>query len=138
MWSYEHTAEGDVSADAIWRLWVEVENWGGWNSDIAEVALDGPFEVGSTIAMTSRRGDTVGLPLVGVEPGETFVDQADLGDVVVTTTHQIDRLDGRGVRIVYRTEITGPAAEEVGPVIGSRIVDHFPETVAALIALAAE
>jgi len=45
------------------------------------------------------------------------------------------RVDERS-RITYRMEITGPAAETVGPEIGPEISGDFPEVLAALAARA--
>jgi hypothetical protein len=136
MWSTEHSVEGDAPAAAIWGLWADVEHWGEWNSDIAGIEIDGPFEVGSTITMTLGDGNAVALRLAEVRPGEAFVDEADIGGAVITTTHRIESLGEDRVRIVYRTEIDGPAADEMGPKIGPAITDDFPETIAALIARA--
>ena len=67
-----------------------------------------------------------------VEP-ELFVDEADMGEIVVRTTHRVEPLDGEGGRITYRMEITGPAADTLGPQIGPEISADFPETLAALV-----
>lgn len=136
MWSCEHAAEAEVSADTVWRIWVDVERWGDWNSDIESIAIDGPFAVGSMIAMTPHEREAVALRIAEVRPGELFVDEAEFGGALIRTTHRIERLAEDRVRVVYRTEITGPAAEEVGPEIGPAITDDFPETIAALVALA--
>jgi len=64
------------------------------------------------------------------------VDQADLGPVVVRTTHRIERLDDDRSRIVYRMEITGPEADTLGPEIGPEITADFPEVLAKLAAVA--
>ena len=39
-------------------------------------------------------------------------------------------------RVVYRTEITGPAAAQVGPQLGPEITADFPDVLAALVHLA--
>jgi hypothetical protein len=133
MWEYEHAAEAEVDAAALWRVWADVERWGEWNGDIEAIAIDGPFAVGSEIAMTPRGADTVRLRLAEVEEGRRFVDVAELGGVVVRTEHRIEDLGEGRARVVYRTEIDGPAAAEVGPEIGPAITADFPETVGALI-----
>jgi polyketide cyclase/dehydrase/lipid transport protein len=133
MWSNEHAVEADVSAEAVWRAWAEVERWGEWNADIQRISIDGPFAVGATITMTPRGADPVVLRVAEARPGEGFVDEAELGGVVVTTTHLVEPAGEGRVRIVYRTEITGPAADEVGPRLGPAITGDFPETIAALV-----
>jgi hypothetical protein len=66
-----------------------------------------------------------------VEP-ELFIDEAELSDVVVRTIHRIDELDDGRRRVVYRMEISGPAADTVGPELGPVISGDFPETLSAL------
>jgi uncharacterized protein YndB with AHSA1/START domain len=136
MWRYEHAVEADVMAGAVWRAWTDIESWGKWNADIEAIRIDGAFEVGARIEMTPRGADPVVLRITEARPGKGFVDEADLGGAVVTTTHRIEGLPDARVRIVYRTEITGPAADELGPEIGPAITADFPETLAALVEFA--
>lgn len=138
MWSTEHAVEGEASAEAIWSIWADVENWGEWNPDIEAIEIDAPFAVGSTIVMTPRGADPVTLRVTEARPGEVFVDEADLGDAVARTEHRIERVDGDRVRVTYRMEISGPAADRIGPEIGPAITADFPETIAALISLASD
>jgi uncharacterized protein YndB with AHSA1/START domain len=136
MWSYEHAVEAAVSAEAVWGAWADVERWAEWNADIERIAIDGPFAVGARIEMTPRGDDPVVLRVAEVRPGECFVDEAELGGTVVTTTHLVEPAGEGRVRIVYRTEITGPAADEIGPQLGPAITGDFPETIAALVEFA--
>jgi hypothetical protein len=58
------------------------------------------------------------------------------GDVLIRTLHRIDPLDDGRCRVTYRMEITGPAADSVGPELGPEISGDFPETLAALVEMA--
>lgn len=133
MWSYEHAVESDVTTDAVWEAWAEVERWGEWNADIERIEIDGPFAVGATITMTPRGGDPVSLRVAEANPGSGFVDEAEVDGALVTTAHLVEPAGEGRVRIVYRTEISGPAAAEVGPELGPAITGDFPETIAALV-----
>jgi uncharacterized protein YndB with AHSA1/START domain len=133
MWEYEHAEEGTGSPAAVWRAWTDVANWGEWNSDIESIEVDGPFAAGTTVAMTPTGQDTVRLRLAEVRENERFVDEAQFAGVVIRTTHLVDPIDGGRVRVTYRMEITGPAADEVGPRLGPAITADFPDTIAALI-----
>lgn len=135
-WSCEHSVETAAAAEAIWRLWADVENWGTWNGDIEKIELSGPFAVGCEITMTPAGQEAVRLRVATLVEPELFVDEADFGDVTVRTVHRIDPVDEDRRRVVYRMEITGPAADEVGPALGPAISADFPETIAALVHLA--
>jgi hypothetical protein len=50
--------------------------------------------------------------------------------------HRLKAAEGGRTRIIYRTEITGPAADQVGPHLGPAITADFPDVLAALAKLA--
>ena len=133
MWTTEHAIETTASPEAIWRVWADVPRWGEWNPDIERIEISGPFEAGSTITMTPRDEEPIELRIAEAVEPEHFVDEADLGDVVVRTIHRAERIDGDRVRVVYRMEITGPAADTLGPELGPQISGDFPDVLAALV-----
>src|SRR5437660_10954754 len=112
MWAYEHGVETSAAPGAVWRLWADVDGWVGWNPDIEKIEIDGPFAVGAEIVMYPAGQDPVRLRVAELTEAELFIDEADLGDVLIRTAHRLERLDGGRTRVVYRMEITGPAADE--------------------------
>jgi uncharacterized protein YndB with AHSA1/START domain len=135
MWEYEHSVRTAAPAAELWRHWSDVPSWPSWNAGIEKIEIDGPFQPGTRFTMSAPGADPVTMRLTEVVPGESFTDQMDAGDFVVTTSHRIAQADG-GVRITYRTEITGPAADAVGPELGPAITADFPDVLAALVKLA--
>jgi uncharacterized protein YndB with AHSA1/START domain len=136
MWATEHSIETAAAPEAVWRLWANVDGWPAWNGDIERIELHGPFALGGRIVMTAAGGDPVELQIrEAVEP-ELFVDEADFGEIVVRTAHHVERLEAGRSRITYRMEISGPAADDLGPQLGPEISGDFPEVLAALVARA--
>jgi Polyketide cyclase / dehydrase and lipid transport len=132
MWRTEHSIETTATPDAIWRQWADVAGWLEWNGDIERIELDGPFARGSRITMTPIGQDPIELRITNAAKPDVFVDEADLGDIVVKTFHRVDPLgEGRSM-VAYRMEISGPAADTLGPEFGPQISRDFPETLAAL------
>ncbi|OHV40547.1 MULTISPECIES: SRPBCC family protein [Pseudofrankia] len=136
MWSFEHSVTTTAAAEAVWRLWADVRGWGAWNADIEQIEISGPFAVGSEIVMNPHGENPVRLRLAEVVEPERFVDEADLGDVLIRTTHRVDPVEGGDSTVTYQMEISGPAADELGPQVGPMITADFPETIAALVRLA--
>jgi hypothetical protein len=132
MWTSEQSIETAASPDAIWRLWSDVAGWPEWNADIEHIEISGPFAAGSTITMTPIGQDPIELRIADAVEPDLFVDEAELGDVVVRTIHRVEGLEGDRSRVVYRMEISGEAADAVGPELGPRISADFPETLLAL------
>jgi len=136
MWEYEYSVETAASASAVWRQWSDVAAWPQWNEGIESITIDGPFAVGTAFTMTPPGEEPILMRLTEIVEGELFTDEADGGDFVVRTIHRLlPAAEGR-TRIIYRTEITGPAADHVGPRVGPEITADFPQVLAALAALA--
>ena len=137
MWEYEHAVEAAAAPEAVWRLWSDVENWGTWNPGIERIEIDGPFAAGTRILMTPPGEEPVPLVIAESVENERFVDEARFGDLLLRTTHRVEPVDSGRIRVVYRMEITGAGSEEAGPQMGPGITADWPETMAALVALAA-
>jgi uncharacterized protein YndB with AHSA1/START domain len=136
VWVVEHSVETSATTQAVWRLWADVERWPEWNAGVERIELRGPFAVGSRILMTPPGEAPVELRIAEAVEPELFVDEADGGYFVVRTTHRVEAVANERSRITYRMEITGPAAETMGPQIGPEISGDFPEVLAALAARA--
>ncbi len=134
--SYTHTVETDVPAEAIWSLYEDVASWAAWDAQAELVTRDGPFAAGSTGTMKFIGQDPLAYRLTKVEPLREFVDETPLGDIVVRVSHRLDALEAGCLRITYAAEIDGPReqTQQLGPMITA----DFPVTMASLIALAKE
>ena len=132
MWEYEYRLETSAAPEALWRHWADMASWPQWNDGIETITVDGPFEVGTVFTMTPAGGEPIRMRLTEIKPGESFTDEMDAGDFVVRTEHRLEPAAGGLTRIIYRTQITGEAAGQVGPELGPQITADFPEVVAAL------
>ncbi|MEU4225216.1 hypothetical protein AB0F17_13030 [Nonomuraea sp. NPDC026600] len=133
MWTYEHSIETNAMPEAIWRLWADVESWGAWNADIESTQISGPFAAGAEIVMTPAGQDPVRLRVAEATADELFVDEARIDGLLLRTVHRLDRGERLRTRVVYRMEITGAAADELGPQIGPAVTADWPATMAALV-----
>jgi uncharacterized protein YndB with AHSA1/START domain len=132
MWVADHSIDTAATPAAVWRLWADVSSWPAWNGDIEHIEIDGPFAAGSRISMTPIGQDPVDLRIAEAVEPEMFVDEADMGEIVVRTFHRVEPLVDGGARITYRMEITGPAADRLGPEIGPAISGDFPDVLKRL------
>jgi uncharacterized protein YndB with AHSA1/START domain len=136
MWEYEQSLETNAAPEALWRHWSSIAEWPQWNAGIAKIDVDGPFAVGTVFTMTPPGDDPIRMCLTEVVPGKLFTDEMDAGDFVVRTVHRLEPTVTGKTRVIYRTEITGPAADQVGPQLGPAITADFPDVLAALVQLA--
>ena len=136
MWEYEQSVETNAAPEALWRHWSSMAEWPQWNAGIEKIDVDGPFAVGTVFTMTPPGDDPIRMCLTEVVPGKLFTDEMDAGDFVVRTVHRLEPTVTGKTRVTYRTEITGPAADQIGPQLGPAITADFPDVLAALVRLA--
>jgi uncharacterized protein YndB with AHSA1/START domain len=134
--TYTHTVEADVSAEAVWALYEDVTTWPRWDAEAELITRDGPFAAGTTGTMKFQGQDPLSYRLAKVEPLREFVDETPFGPFVVRVAHRLEPLAGGRLRITYAAEVEGPEAEARR--LGEAITADFPGTMAALVALAQE
>lgn len=136
MWHYEHSVNTAADRQTLWHLWSDIAGWPTWNEGIERIKVDGPFAPGSKFTMIPPGQDPIEMRIVEVVPDELFTDEMDAGDFIVRTIHRLENAGEGRTRVTYRTEITGPAADEVGPQLGPEITADFPQVISALVKLA--
>lgn len=136
MWATEHSVETTAAPEQIWRVWADVAGWPEWNGDIERIELVGEFAADSRILMTPIGEETIELLISEAVEPELFVDEARMGEIVIRTTHRVQRIDPERSRVTHRMEISGAGADSLGRQIGPEISGDFPETLAELIARA--
>jgi hypothetical protein len=133
MWTHEHERETPVSREALWKVLQNIDDWAAWDTSMESVQLFGPFAVGSQVLMTPVGQETITSVITDIVEYERYADETHMDQVTLRFSHTLHRLDDGGTRIVHRLEITGSAADEVGPQLGPAITEDFPEAMSALI-----
>src|SRR3954462_6204143 len=131
-WQAEHSIQTSAAPERIWAIFKDVPGWKAWNAGIEQIELEGPFATGTWFSMTPPGQDALRTKLIDVREGQHFIDETQVGDLVITVAHRIERVTGNVTRIVYAAEARGPGAAEIGPAIAA----DFPDVLAALVALA--
>ncbi len=131
-WATDHSIQTAAAPERIWALFRDVPGWKRWNAGIEQIDLEGPFATGTWFSMTPPGQEALRTKLIDVRDGEHFIDETQVGELVVTVTHRIERVAANLTRIVYALEAKGPDAAQVGPAIAA----DFPEVLAALVRVA--
>ncbi len=137
MWAHEHTAETATSPEAIWRVLADLDQWATWDTSMEWVRLQGPFQAGSEVVMKPKGQEPITSVIVEATENRVYADRTSMGDVTLQFSHTLEPLASGGTRVIHRLEITGPAADQVGPELGPAITEDFPEAMDALLARAA-
>ena len=128
---HSHTVTTSAPPEAVWALWSDPGTWATWDPAVEEARIDGAFEEGAAGTMTLTGGIEVPVTLEKVEPGSRYLDQLSMGDLTIRIDHVVRPTDG-GAEVTVSTVITGPGAEDVGPMV----IADAPKALAALVGLA--
>jgi uncharacterized protein YndB with AHSA1/START domain len=136
MWVHEHTAKTAASLEAVWQVLRDLDQWASWDTSMEWVRLQGPFQGGSQVTMKPKGQDPITSVIVEATENQLYADQTSMGEVTLGFSHTLQPLEGGGTKVTHRLEITGPAADQVGPELGPAITEDFPEALDALLARA--
>ena len=128
LWSHETSIETTATPARVWQLFADVAGWKQWNAGIERIELHGPFADGSTFEMQPPGEDAFTSTLLEVREHMGFSDRTELGDTTVLVQHRIETIAAGRTRVSYRSEVRGPAAGDIGPMVTA----DFPQVLAAL------
>src|SRR5450432_1771564 len=89
-YAFTHSIEADVTAEAVWSLYEDLDTWPSWDADIVRVTREGAFETGTTGTLEFRGQEPLRYRLADVQPLRTFVDEVPVGEIVVRVAHQLE------------------------------------------------
>ncbi|MFF0293089.1 SRPBCC family protein [Kitasatospora sp. NPDC004614] len=136
MWQHEHTADTTAAPHAVWAVLSDLNAWPSWDTSMESVTLDGPFAVGSKVAMTPTGQEPIVSVITRIEENHVYADETEFGGTTLSFWHTLTALPDGGTRVLHRLEITGPDADGLGPELGPMITEDFPEAMAGLLAQA--
>lgn len=128
MWTHEEHITIAASPARIWALFADVNGWKAWNAGIEHITLHGPFAGGSTFTMQPPGQAAFTSTLLDVHENAGFTDETRIEGICVLVHHRITTLEPGRCRVSYSTEVTGPGAEDIGPLVTA----DFPQVLAAL------
>jgi hypothetical protein len=132
MWTHEESIETTAAPARVWALFADVARWKDWNAGIESIELHGPFVTGASFTMRPPGQDALSSTLIEVKANESFIDETVVDETRVLVRHKLVPLPSGRTRIIYSTEISGPDAAEIGPMV----TNDFPDVLAALKKLA--
>jgi hypothetical protein len=137
-WHFEHSAESSAAPEAVWRRYVDVEDWCHWSRHGVEWSrIDGPFEVGTKGKSKPPGSPALRFKLVAVEPDEMFASEVRLPGGRLRFEHVIEPRES-GSRITHRVELNGPLAFLYARTVRQSTERGLPDGVDRLAAMAAD
>jgi hypothetical protein len=131
MWTTEYTATTPLPREAVWTALRELHSGRLTYPGADRFVLDGPFAVGSRIAVTPEGQQEMISTIVELVENERYADVTEFGGISLLFRHTLESTDD-GTRVTHRLEISGDGADEVGPELGPQISGDFDSSMAAL------
>lgn len=136
MWSTAFTAETDLAPGRIWGALRALETGEVPMASGDQREAKGAFEVGGTIVSTPSGIAPLQSTITELDPDRVLAVQTDFHGMVLLLRHVLTPTDSGGTRIARQLEISGPAAEEQGPLAGPRICEDYPQALQEIIDVA--
>jgi uncharacterized protein YndB with AHSA1/START domain len=106
MWSSTYSKRvKDVSADQVWSVWTDVNQWTSWQNDLELARLEHDFKAGTKFLMRPKGGPNVNIELLRVERNRNFTDLTRFPLARMTGSHDlIEHGDELEVRTTMKVE----------------------------------
>ncbi len=131
----EHRITINASAESIFNIYQDVENWHTWDPDTKQASLEGPFAVGSKGRLTPTKGNTVPMAVTKVEPGRCFTVESKIPLFRMVFEHELVRHIGE-TEVIHRVTFFGPLRFVIGRMLVKQLNSGLPVTLAKLKAAA--
>lgn len=126
------TTTKETTAEALWDVLADVNNWKSWGPDLEWTRLNGPAATGKDFLLKPKGGPKTRITIVQCDRPSAFSDLSHLPLCKMRFVHTfVDTPEG--VRIEMDLRMSGPLTFLWKKVIGAKQADEFPQHVRALI-----
>ncbi len=136
MWirTFSETYSG-VSADTIWKLWTDIENWPKWHGRLEYCKLEGEFKVGSSFYLKPKKMRAVKIELTEIIEGVQFTDCTRFPGAKMYDTHKLEKT-ADGVTLTNHLTVQGPLKWLWIKLVANNVADSVSEKTENLVTLA--
>lgn len=131
----EHRIAIAASAERVFQIYEDVQNWHTWDPDTKQAFLEGPFRVGSRGRLTPPKGMTVPMLLTQVEPGKCFTVESKIPLFRMLFEHELVPMKG-ATEVIHRVTFSGFLSFVLGPMLSRQLNSGLPVTLRKLKAVA--
>lgn len=136
MWTRTHSKfYPNVSADAIWALWADINNWPSWHGDLDYCKLSGDFKVGNYFMLKPKGAPAVKIELTEINEKQHFTDCTKFLGARMYDTHTMTLKEG-GVLLSNKVVVTGLLKWLWVKLVAKNVADSVPNEMDALVNLA--
>jgi len=131
MATHERSRETSASPERVWQIWSDPSTWPSWNPDVEAISINGPFQTGTTGAMTTVQG-THDIRLENVVAGQRFDLVTSPAPASTFHFHCEIAPAATGSRISQGVRMTGFLGPVFSLMMGGRIAKSFDPILSGL------
>ncbi len=121
----------NATAKGIFSIYMDVENWKQWDTEVKNSCLDGMFEEGSIGRLTPKSGPTSKIQLSHVVPERSFTVKSQLPLCALVFEHELTE-KGEITEVIHRVSLSGIASFLFSWLIGKKLRRGLPHTLQGL------
>ena len=95
-----------ISAEQIWKLWTDINNWHSWNADLEYCKFDRPFKVGSVFKFKPKGAPAAQISLVEIDHEKMFTGCTKFLGAKMCGKHEM-RVEGSALKLSTTITVTG-------------------------------
>lgn len=133
MWIKSYSVvTNEVTAEQMWKLFSDVNNWHTWDKGIEWAKMEGEFSKGNYFMMRPKGGPNVKIELVETTPNKSFTDFTKFPLAKMYGTHTFETTS-EGLKISTTMKVQGILGFLWIKLVAQKIVDGLPTEMQAQI-----
>lgn len=138
MWSksYSRKVKG-ITAEELWEVWRNVDQWHTWQNDIDYAKLNGEFKAGNSFLFKPKGGPKINIEIIELLPNRVFTDLTRFPLAKMYGRHEFIP-EGDTLEIKTTMSIEGALSFVWRKLVAEGIVDSLHEQTESLIKRAME
>lgn len=138
MWTKSHSiTTKDSTAEQLWKLFSNVNQWHIWDTGIEYAKMDGTFEKGSRFILKPKGGPKVKIELMEATPNRSFTDFTKFPLAKMYGTHLFEETS-EGLKMTTTMKVEGLLSFLWVKLVAQGIVDALPVEMEAQIKYASK
>ena len=121
-----------ISAQQIWKVWTDINNWHTWDLDIEWAKIEGPFENGNFFYLKPKGGPKVKITLENIEHQKTFSDLARFPLAKMYSIHKMTPING-GFELIHTVRVEGLLSALWWQLVGKNVAAGMEEQTKKLV-----
>lgn len=122
----------DISKEAVWKAWADVNCWSEWDNDIEYAVLTEPFQTGSKFILKPKGAPKLSIQIIDCLLYTRFTDVTSFPFAKMFDSHELEETPA-GLKIKSQISVEGPLAWLWKKIIAEGVAAGVPNQMDALV-----